>query len=248
MPAAPYIQTKNEFINYIKRQLGYPVVNIEITDEQYIDNINTAVQTFIEKGYSGTQMRVYGVAVEKGKSEYKLPYDVVSVLTVYDKNQLTMSYASTDIFSMRNFMASDFRTFGFYKSDILSYEMSMQFLETLDLMFNAKITFDFNSITKNLYIFEPPAETAVLGVLVYEAVDTVEEETYIYDQKWIKAYAVELCRRQWAYNLMKYSGSILPNGLTMNAEAILSEAKENIQNLLDELEATYTLPIDFFIG
>ncbi|MGD0331429.1 MAG: hypothetical protein ABSB40_13460 [Nitrososphaeria archaeon] len=47
---------------------------------------------------------------------------------------------------------------------------------------------------------------------------------------------------------MKYGGSILPNGLIINANDILQEANTNIQILEDQLHDMYELPIDFFVG
>ena len=74
-----------------------------------------------------------------------------------------------------------------------------------------------------------------------------EDENNVYDIKWIKQMAVEKSRYQWATNMMKYSGSVLPNGGNLNVDGILNEAKENMEKLRDSLDS-YSLPPDFFCG
>jgi hypothetical protein len=74
------------------------------------------------------------------------------------------------------------------------------------------------------------------------------ETTNIFDQKWVRKMSTERARYQWATNLMKYQGSILPNGGNLNGEGILNEAKENIKELSDELDSEYSLPADFYVG
>jgi len=87
----------------------------------------------------------------------------------------------------------------------------------------------------------------------YVKVAPVEDEhgneiSNIYNELIIRRLATEYCRKQWGHNLMKYGGSILPNGLIINANDILQEANTNIQILEEQLHDMYELPIDMMIG
>jgi len=57
-----------------------------------------------------------------------------------------------------------------------------------------------------------------------------------------------LIKRQWGQNLSKFDGMQLPGGVTINAQRILDEAKEEITALLESLRDAYELPADFIIG
>lgn len=41
------LNSTKEFVNWIRRQLGYPVVKVELTDQQIIDNIISALNLFL---------------------------------------------------------------------------------------------------------------------------------------------------------------------------------------------------------
>jgi hypothetical protein len=57
-----------------------------------------------------------------------------------------------------------------------------------------------------------------------------------------------LFRKQWGNNLIKYQGTQLPGGTTLDGGRILDEAKSNIEILLQDLEGKYQFPVDFAVG
>lgn len=70
----------------------------------------------------------------------------------------------------------------------------------------------------------------------------------IFSELIVRKLATEYSRKQWAQNMMLYGGSTMPNGIQINADAILNEANTNIDKLELELHETYELPCDFMIG
>jgi hypothetical protein len=81
-----------------------------------------------------------------------------------------------------------------------------------------------------------------------EAYVSVEETAEMYNDAWLKQYSTALIKRQWGQNLSKFDGMQLPGGVTINAQRILDEAKEEITALLESLRDAYELPADFIIG
>ena len=55
----PSIQSKTQFKNWIMRQLGYPTITPELTEEQLDDCINDAVEEFSE--YAAQDKKFYAV-------------------------------------------------------------------------------------------------------------------------------------------------------------------------------------------
>jgi hypothetical protein len=259
MAYAPRVQTKSQFKQYILRQLGSPVVNIEITDDQLDDAIDNALELFMQQAYSGVTERYVALELVAGTQSYMLPYDMFAVLEIksLEMGGLTNS-APSNIFSMNQFIASDLYR-GSGKIDLLSYEMTNELISTLDLMFSKKITFDFNCVSKELYLFENP--TSSERVLVHAYMKNVPtyvtnpvagepdiEGTNIYNELIVKNLASSYARRQWADNLMKYNGSALPNGLVIDVPSISARADADIIKYELEIEEVYSLPCDWFIG
>lgn len=250
MVAAPFLSNQAALVDFIKRELGSPVVNLEITPLQIQDQINKALQKFMEVAYGGVQQRLSFLTTVVGQTEYQLPYDVLSVLRAYTRDEVVMGFGtSTDLFSVNQYLAIDILKGGFTQGSLLSIEAFNQWSASIDVKLGIKTDFEYNTATKNFYLWEKPRYASVLALITYQSIDPLsEEDKNIFDHKWIKAYSTEMSRRQWAYNLMKYDGSALPAGLTMNVQGILAEAKENIERLELDLNEMYQLPADFFTG
>lgn len=253
--AGPIIKTRAELIQYVLRKLGSPVVNVELTAEQLDDAVNDTLDDFLPRAYSGVEERFILMQVDAGVQEYTLPYEVQAVLSVHDGPSDMFNTSHSDVFSLNQFIAADIFRGGVSKIDLVSYELINELVSTMQVLFSRKQTFDFNAISKKLFLFETPATTAGMILHVYRRVeplsdpaDPTAEKTNVYDVKWIKRMAVERSRYQWGVNLMKYAGSVLPNGMQLNADAIKATAEAEIEKLMAELHDEWELPIDFFIG
>jgi len=245
MSKVPYIKSKKELKDYILRRLGYPVINVELTKEQLDDIINETLEKFVEVAYPGIQLRLGWLKVQENQQKYKLPYEVMAVVKVYGPGELTSMMSGP--FGFNAVLAKQLESVYFSKADLVSIELIREYVSTLDVMFSKHVEYDFNTMTKELYFLTPVKSDQIYGILFYESVDE-QENPHVYDHRWIKKYATELARLQWGRNLLKYAGSMLPSGLQINVEGIISEAKEELAKLEEELEDKYQLPIDFFIG
>lgn len=247
------LETKQDLLEYIKRKLGYPVINIAVTDEQVEDAIYDTLELYMERAYAGVLERYIPLTLLKGVTDYVLPYDVFAVLQIHGSIMGGISSGNpSNIFSLNQFVAADLYR-GVGKIDLLTYELTNHMLASLELVFGKKITFDFNCISKTISLFEsPPEDEQVLihcyrkNIPEYDIADN--EITNIYNERFIKKYSTELTRKQWGHNLMKYGGSTLPAGLTISAQEILQEANTNLEKLDLELQEQYELPCDFFVG
>jgi hypothetical protein len=259
MAYGPRIQTKKQLKDYILRQLGAPVINIEITEDQLDDAIDNALELYMQRAYSGVKERYIPLQLVEGQQSYQLPYDVFSILSVKSSEMggITNS-APSNFFSMNIYLASDLYA-GNGKVDLLSYELTNELLSTINLLFSKKVTFDFNCVSKELYLFSKPVMTENAMVECYiKNVPTYEDNpiigqpeieiTNIYNELPIKTLSTAYCRRQWADNLMKYSGSVLPNGLNIDVPSMSARAEADVLKYELEIFEQYSLPIDFMIG
>ena len=262
MARGPRLQTKADLKAYMLRKLGSPVINIEITDDQMEDAVDDTLERYLARAYAGTCDRYLMLNVKTGVGSYQLPYDVFAVLETIGQGMLGITNGNpSGTFSMNQYVASDLYR-GTGRIDMLSYELTNQMLSNIELLFTQNITFDFNCISKELLLYEVPQFDQQVMVHCYRKnlpvdvanplagqagqPDTVES-TNIYNELWIRQYATEMARYQWSSNLLKYSGSQLPNGLNIDVPSMLNEAKENLARLEEKL-SDYELPIDMMIG
>lgn len=249
MAIGPHVVSKSGLKTYIKERLGYPVVNVEVTDEQIEHIINETIEKFIEFAEGGTQTRVKTLAVTAGTQEYAMTYDTYAIINMFDQSDLTLSSTIFDDPSLTPSLGDSlFYNQLYNQTDLLTIELSRNKLESINFMIRVKILYDYNTTTRSLYLVESPKKDFVAGIIYYQRPDYSDTGSLIYDHHWIKRYATALTKRQWGSNLTKYSGSTLPAGLQLNAESILTEAGTDIEKLDEELETVWRLPNDFMVG
>ena len=86
--------------------------------------------------------------------------------------------------------------------------------------------------------------------LVIECYRKLDPDTFtdVYNDLYLKRYAIALIKRQWGANLSKFNGVAMLGGVTMNGEAIYSQAIEEIQNLEEQIQLAYETPVWGMIG
>ena len=126
----------------------------------------------------------------------------------------------------------------------------MGHLSLLDLMLNGKTLYRFNRMQNKLFIDLDWRSDVKIGdfilVDVYKALNPTEY-TKVYGEPWMKKYTTALFKKQWGLNLKKFSGLVLPGGVSMDGDGIYNEAMNEIQQLEDELIGKGA-PLEFFTG
>ena len=86
--------------------------------------------------------------------------------------------------------------------------------------------------------------------IIIEGYRTTDPDTYtdVWNDRWLLRYGTALFKRQWGENLSKFAGVQLPGGITLDGPRIMSEAREEIQNLEQEMITSYSLPVHDMTG
>lgn len=259
MAVEPRIQTVAGLKQYILRKLGVFGHTIELTDENLDDAINDTIDDWLQYAYSGYIERYFPVQLIEGVQNYILPYDIFAVLQVHSGDEAMIgSGLASNLFSLNQFVASDLYRPGVARIDLQGYVQIQQMIESINLVFRHKRTFDFNAVSRILHLFDTPAkdEKILLHTYMKLNVDTtplsagssIQAEDNIYNERWIKRMAEARAMYQWGVNIgLKYQGSILPNGGQMNGAGILQMADQKIKELDEELQR-YEVPTDFMVG
>lgn len=136
-------------------------------------------------------------------------------------------------------------------ADMIYYTMVQSHMSTLEQLLVTARQIRWNRKTNRLYIDTDWDKTFSPGdYVVAEAYAILDPADYseVYDDMFLKKYATALIKRQWGENMKKFGGMQLPGGVTLNGEAIFSEAITEINQIEDDMQKRYELPPNFMIG
>jgi len=261
--------SRADLITYCKRQLGEPVLQVNIDDEQVNNVIDDTYQFFQENCYNGMERcflrhkitdeditRFDSKATtssgttdwEESTNYIPIPDHVVGISKVYG---LVSNSIRSNLFGVEYQMfLNDLYAFG--SLDIVNYFMNKQYLETLDMILNngAFQQFRYTQRRDRLYLDIKKSFLNKERYLVIEAHRMIDptDATEMNNDMFVKKYAAALMKRQWGQNLIKYNNVQLPGGITLNGRELYTDALGEIEKIESEVLSKYAIPPMDMIG
>ena len=266
--------SKSTFKEYCLRALGKGVIDINVSDDQADDRIDEALQYFTNYHSDGIE-RVYlkhklteaevtrmttnedaVTATDKIDSSITAdwlqqenyiptPESVLSVVKVYPLTDKLI----TNMFDVRYQLRLN-DLYDLTSTSIVYYTTVMGHLSLLDMMLNGKTLYRFNRMQNRLFIdLDWRSDVKIGDFILVDVYKALNPNTYtkVYGEPWMKKYTTALFKKQWGLNLKKFSGLVLPGGVSMDGDGIYNEAMNEIQQLEDELIGKGA-PLEFFTG
>jgi len=143
--------TRAEFKNYCLRRLGFPVIEINVDDDQVDDRIDDALAFFNDYHYDGTEkifMKHRITQEDINRRWIHCPDAVTFVTNVFPFDD---SNSSINMFDLR-YQLRLHDLYDFTSVSYVSYEMTMQHIQTLNLLFSGKPQFRFNRHQNKLFL------------------------------------------------------------------------------------------------
>lgn len=250
------INSRYDLVQYCLRKLGYPVIRINITEAQIDDRVNDALDMFLNFHFDGSYREVYVHAITEKDIETKkvnLPSTIVSILAVFLKSDpSTNSMGDINNLQTQAYF-SDLISQTYNSGNISSYTITQSYFSTLNQSLPNGLTrvTSYRVYQSELQIPDYKWGRAKVGDLVgldcYKFTDP-DEVGKVYNDYWLKQYTTALIKLQWANNLGKYANIALPGGGTMNGEALLVQAQQEIAELEQKLKDQFSYPIEPFMG
>jgi hypothetical protein len=203
----------------------------------------------------GNQSNTTGIVQSFTIGNWDLEYFEVSdavlgVINVFPIGPTGFGSPSRNLFDL----AYQFRMTDLYdllSTDMIYYSQVKRHMQMLEMLLPGRRSMRFNRKSNRIYVDANWREIFHPGEYVivecYRILDP-EEFTKIYNDMFIKKYATALIKMQWGTNMKKFEGVQLPGGVTLNGQQIYNEAREEVDNIRQEMLTTYSLPIDFCIG
>lgn len=254
------VTNRTEFKDYCLRRLGFPVIDINVDDDQVEDRIDDALQYWQDYHFDGLQ-KVYYIklvgATEVNQKYIDLtdskdadgnPMEIVGISRIFP---LQDSQANVNMFDLRYQLRLN-ELYDFTSASYINYTLTQQHLRSLELMFSGEVPIRFQRHMQRLYIdwawgsTEAPAGTVVIA----EAYAVINPDVYgkVWNDRWLKEYATALVKRSWGANLKKFNNLQLPGGVTLNGDKIYDEAFQEIKALEDEMAENYFSPLEWFMN
>lgn len=268
------VTSREGLIQYCLRELGHPVMEINVDVDQVEDRIDDALQYYQDYHFDATEHKFYAHQITQ--LDLDNGYVTIPEEMIFVKSALSFGggLSSSSLRPFGDTMASwdftvnnPFTNMGgaggkvaFTTNDQLGSEskmsdffISMQGIENMQEVMggNLQVPITF-SRHANRVIFDGDISDKVTvdEYIILEGWVILDPTVYtdVWNDRWLKNYATALIKRQWGMNLSKYAGIQLPGGVTLDGDKIYEQAKEEIEKLEEEMQLKYELPVDFISG
>ena len=246
--------SRQGLIDYCLRELGDPVVEINVDEDQLEDRVDEALQ-YYQEYHSDATVRTYlkhQVTAADIANEYiELDSDIIFVAKLFP--------LASNFNSGRNFfdikyqmMLNDMASLIHFAGDLAYYEQMQQYLSLLDMKLNGHPQVQWSRRQNRLYIFGDFADGDITedDYIIAEVYQIINPSTHtsVWNDMWLKQYTTALIKRQWGQNLIKFEGMQLPGGVVLNGRQMFDDANTEIERLREEIRMNHELPPDFFVG
>jgi len=266
--------TRQGLIDYCLRRLGYPVLEVNVDDDQIDDLIDDAIQYFQERHFDGVERMLLKHEITKENKEtlktgittttanstvgittttftesqnfIQLPDHVLGVERVLKMDASTIS---SGLFNIKyQIFLNDLYYYG--ALDLMNYAMTKTYLEDLSRIITPDTQLRFNKKNHRLYLdidFGQLSDDTFIIIDGYRLLDPSDAPA-IYNDFWLKRYATAIIKKQWGMNLIKFNGVLLPGGVQLNGRQIYDDAVKEIEEIEYSLKTEYEIPPLDLIG
>ena len=266
--------TRQGLIDYCLRRLGYPVLEVNVDDDQIEDLIDDSIQYFQERHFDGIERMLLKHEITKENKEIlktgittttanstvgittttftesqnfiQLPDHVLGVERVLKMDASTIS---SGLFNIKyQIFLNDLYYYG--ALDLMNYAMTKTYLEDLSRIITPDTQLRFNKKNHRLYLdidFSSLSDNTFIIIDGYRLLDPANASA-IYNDFWLKRYATAIIKKQWGQNLIKFNGVLLPGGVALNGREIYEDAIKEIEEIEYSLKTEYEIPPLDLIG
>ena len=241
--------TRTELKNYCLRRLGYPVLDINVDEDQLQDRIDDALEYYRDYHYDGTE-KVYlkhVITTTNITNEYiAIPATVTGIIGVFDIGD---AVNTGNMFNARYQMHFT-DLFDFQSTTLAPYSAAMTHIAAAEEMLVGKQPVRFNRHTDKLYIDMDWASVTAGNYIIVECYKYLDPSTYasVWGDQWLRKYTTALIKRQWGENLKKFEGMQLPGGVTFNGQTIWQEAVDEIKEMEEQVMSGFGVPPMDMVG
>lgn len=235
---------REQFKQYCMRDLGWPVIEINLDNDQIEDRVDEALKYYADFHFDGNERIYYKHQITQQNITDKfimLPENIIGAVRIFNVNSRVSDI--NNLFGVQYQLAlNELYTFSSYS--MIPYYMGMMHLELIDQLLVGEKPIRYNRHINKLNVDMDWNYVKPGQFLIVEAFTVVDPETYpdVWGDRWLFKYATQLLKRNWGTVLKKFAGMSLPGNITFNGQTIYDEADAEIKRLEQEMIDTYSLP------
>jgi hypothetical protein len=227
-------------IDILKKQLGYPVTCVELTEDHFniaIDNALEELRRRIDNAYKRVFIKL---RVKPGQSIYYLNDPALGTSKIVDVLKVSrtttwglLTTADGGLYAQA--ILKDFFMPG-GQIDLVSVHLVHQLSETFGQLFASDFDFAFDEYSRELRLFK--RVHAEEYVLIEASAEKTEQEMLVdrWMTQWIQGWALSECREMLGMIRSKFAS--LPGaggGISLNGSELISQANEEKTELLRQI-------------
>lgn len=244
------VNSRTGMIEYCLRELGAPVVEINVDMDQVEDRVDAAIAFWREFHYDAVEL-VYlkqEMTANVIAQQYVEISDAVvginKVFPFYNRSQ------GMNIFDVRyQILINDL--YSLMSTDIIYYSMVKTQLELINQLLVGQKPIRYNKHANRLFIdMDWERDVNPGDFIIVEAYRILDPEQFtdVYDDRLLKKLATAYIKKQWATNIKKFSGMQLPGGVIIDGNMLYQEASQEAKDIEQEIQDRFELPPDMFVG
>lgn len=234
------VDERRDMIYSLKAQLGYPVVDVELTDYQLDTAVTEAIESFRKRSGAAYRRAFFLLDLVPRRQQYlltnkRIGYNkIVTITGVYRMTSAFLSSAhGSGVFGQ--VVLQHLYNMGTY--DLTSFHLVSQYVEQLEHLFASRIVFNWYEAQRILFIEQ--AVTRQERVLLDVAVERTEQD--LLKDRWTKSWISRRAEAEMLIYLSRIRGkySTLPGaggGVALNAADLYSQAQEQIDHCHQQLD------------
>ena len=262
--------------DYVFRQLGAPVLEVNVADEQFDDLLDDSLQYFYERHFDGVEkvllkyklteddikrgrarggtntLGITTTTTTSGDFEENSNYLTVpdSILGIEKVMNFDSSGLSNGLFNLKYQLFLNDIAFNLGYDGLLNYSMTKTYLEDINFLLTTSTQVRFNKRNNKLYLDIDWASATVSHFVLIECYRIMDPANYagVYNDSFLKRYVVAKTKKQWGQNLIKYQGVKLPGGTELNGRQIYEDGDLELRELEQNMLSTYEVPVLDMIG
>ena len=222
---------RRELADSIRKQLGYPVIEVELTKFQLNEAIQKALEALRQRSASAYRRVYFFMDAQVGIQKYLLTNErigfhrIVNIMGVW---RITSAFLSTvhaaGVFGQT--ILQHLYHMGTY--DLVSYHLISDYIEQLEQLFATRVTYTWDEGSREFFIFQRITRNE--RVLLDCVIERTEQEllTNRWTKMWIERWALAEARMMLAEIRGKYA--TLPGaggGVSLNAGELVAKAAED---------------------
>lgn len=236
--------SREQLKDYVMRRLGAPVIQINVDEQQVEDRIDDALALFNEQHYDGSEkffLKYPVTDTDKINGWIPVPDNIIGAIDIFP---IYGSGGRTgNIFDIQYQIALN-DLYNLTTVSMVPFVMTMTYLNVLNELLVGKMPFQYVRTNGRLYIQTDWTQIPTGTYLLIECYQIVDPTLFslVFRDRWFLSYVTALVKKQWASHLTKMVGITLPGGVQLNGDALYAQAEREIEQALEQLRDTYTMP------